>query len=139
MMRFSSRFPLDVVFVVCLFVLALVSCGPTTRRDPVIGVAYVGPANVGLRKEIAPKSPVTATVHFGDKVEIVTIKRRFVRVRTSGGIEGWIDDNVLLVQRDMDQIKAQSAAARTYPSQGVGTFTYELTNVRAQPNRFSPS
>jgi hypothetical protein len=78
-------------------------------------------------------------VHFGDKVGIVATKRRFIKVRTKAGAEGWIDDHLLLGQSEMDQIKAQSAAARSYPSQGVATFTYELTNVRAQPNRFSPS
>ena len=104
-----------------------------------LGQAYVGPASVNLRKEIAPKSPTVVTVHFGDKVEIVGTKRRFVRVRTRSGAEGWTEDSMLLGQSDVDQIKAQSDAARHYPSQGIATSTYEAMNVRAQPNRYSPS
>jgi hypothetical protein len=104
-----------------------------------VGQAYVGPASVILRKEITLKSPTVAIVHFGDKVDIIGTKRKFVRVRTRSGAEGWLDDYMLLGESDMDQIKAQSAAARHYPSQGVATSTYDVMNVRAQPNRLSPS
>src|SRR4029078_5115152 len=129
----SPRFSLS-----CLLLILLLSCGPPVRRDPVLGEAFIGPASVNLRQEIAPKTPTVATLHFGDKVGIVGTKRRFVRVRTSSGAEGWLDDNMLLRQSDMDQIKAQSAAARSYPSQGVAT-SFETMNVHAQPNRYSPS
>jgi uncharacterized protein YgiM (DUF1202 family) len=130
----SPRFP-----IFCLLSLVLFSCGPPTHHDPVLGEAFVGSANVNLRKEIAPKSPTVATIHFGDRVEIVGTKRRFVKVRIRSGAEGWLDDYMLLSQSDIDQIKAQSTAARDYPSQGVATTIYETMNVRSQPNRYSPS
>jgi len=123
---------------ICLLSIAMASCGPPVRRDPVLGEAFVGPATLHLRKEITPKSTTAATVHFGDKVQIIGTKRRFVRVRTQAGAEGWTDDTSLLNQKDMDQIKAQSAAARNYPSQGVA-LAFETMNVHAQPNRFSAS
>jgi hypothetical protein len=129
----SSRFS----FSFFLFIV-LVSCSPAKRRDPVLGQAFVGPATVNLRQEITSSSATVATVHFGDKVEIVGIRRRFARIRTVGGTEGWLEDYKLLAQTDIDQIKAQSAAARDYPSQGIAT-TYDTMSVRAQPNRFSPS
>lgn len=118
--------------------VALISCGPSGHRDPVLGEAYVGPANLNLRKEITPKSATVAVIHFGDKVEIVGTRRRFLKVRTKAGLEGWTDDRMLLDQNDIDQIKAQSEAAKGYPSQAIAT-TYDLLNVHAQPNRFSPS
>ena len=118
--------------------LVLISCKPAPRRDPALGEAFVGPAAVNLRKEIALKSGTVATVHFAEKVEILTIRRRFVRVRTRSGAEGWLDEHMLLRQKDMDQIKAQSDAARALPSQGVAT-TLEAMNVHAEPNRYSPS
>lgn len=108
------------------------------HRDPVLGVAFIGPASVDLHQEITPRSPTVATAHFGEKVEIIGTKRSFARIRTRAGAEGWISNYMLLAQIDIDQIKAQSAAAREYPSQGVAT-TFETMSVRAQPNRYSPS
>ena len=121
-----------------LLTLALVSCGPPTRHDPVLGTAFVGPATVNIHKEITPKSPTVATLRFGEKVDIIGTKRKFVKVRTRAGAEGWLDEHALLGQSDMDQITAQSNAARKSPSQGVAT-TFDTMNVHAQPNRFSPS
>jgi hypothetical protein len=129
----SPRFALSIFIA-----FALVSCRPTVRRDPAIGEAFVGPANVPLHKEISPKSPIVATLHFGDKLEILGNKRKFVRVRTKAGAEGWLDDRSLLGQAEMDQIAAQSAIAAKYPSQGVAT-TFDTMNVHAQPSRYSPS
>ena len=93
---------------------------------------------MNLRKEITSKSATVATVHFGERMQIVGTKRRFVKVRTPGGAEGWTDEFMLLNQSEIDQIRAQSTAARGYPSQGIAT-TFETMNVRAQPNRYSPS
>lgn len=124
-------------FACCLLLILLIFCGPTTHRDPVLGEAFVGPASVNLRKEIAP-SPSAATLHFGEKVQIVGKRRIFVRIRTSSGAEGWIDENMLLGQSDIDQIRAQSATARNYPSQGTA-ITDTVMNVHAQPSQSSPS
>jgi SH3-like domain-containing protein len=126
-------------FVVLLgFVLILYACAPSQRHDPVQGYAFVGPADLILRKEISLKSPAVETVHFGQKVSIIGTRRSFVRVRTSSGAEGWTNERMLLAQSDIDQIKAQTEAARTYPSQGIAT-TFDALNVHAQPSLQSPS
>jgi SH3-like domain-containing protein len=119
------------------FLIILTSCGPPARHDPVLAEAFVGPANVNLRKDLAPSETV-ATLHFGEKVQIVGKKRIFVRVRTRGGVEGWIDEAMLLGQSDIDQIGAQSAAARSYPSQGAAVTDVAM-NVHAEPTQLSPS
>ncbi len=121
----------------CFFLIILISCGPATPRDPVLGEAFVGPANVNLRKQIGPSS-IVATLHFGDKVQIIAIRRIFIKVRTHSGAEGWVDESMLLGQGDIDQIKAQSDAARNYPSQGIA-ITDTAMNVHAQPSLTSPS
>ena len=125
--RFASYF----------FLIIVTSCGPPARRDPVLAEAFVGPATVNLRKDLAPSAAV-ATLHFGEKVQIVGKKRIFVRVRTVSGVEGWIDEAMLLGQKDIDQIRAQSAAARNYPSQGTAITDVAL-NVHADPTSISPS
>ena len=121
----------------CFFLIILISCGPSAHPDPVLGEAFVGPANVNLRKDLAPSATV-ATLHFGEKVKIIGKKRIFVKIRTRSGTEGWIDEAMLLNQSDIDQISAQSAAARNYPSQGIA-ITDAAMNVHAHPDPLSPS
>jgi SH3-like domain-containing protein len=119
------------------FLIILISCGPPARHDPVLGEAFVGPASVNLRKDLAPSATV-ATLHFGEKVQIIGKKRIFVRIRTASGVEGWIDEAMLLAQKDIDQIRAQSHSARSYPSQGTA-ITDVAMNVHAEPTSLSPS
>lgn len=125
-------------FLSGILILSLWSCGPATRHDPVLAEAFVGPASVNVHKEISPKTPIVAALHFGEKVEIIGTKRKFVKVRTRGGAEGWLEEHSLLGQNEMDLITAQSNAARKYPSQGVAMAS-DAMNVHAQPNRYSPS
>ena len=97
----------------------------------------MGPANVSLRKDVGASATI-ATLHFGDKVQILAQRRIFVKVRAHSGAEGWLNESMLLSQSDMDQIQAQSAAARDYPSQGV-SVTDAAMNIHSQPNLSSPS
>lgn len=119
-------------------IFSLIACAPAQRHDPALGEAFVGPAELNLRKEISPKSPTITTAHFGDKVSIIGTRRSFVRVRTKAGLEGWTNERMLLLPADIDQIKAQSEKARAYPSQGLAT-TYSALRVHAQPSLQSPS
>ena len=121
-------------FTFSFFLITLISCGPAARHDPVLAEAFVGPATVNLRKELGPSATV-ATLHFGEKVQIIGKKRIFVRIRTRSGAEGWIDEAMLLGQGDIDQIGVQSAAARSYPSQGAA-ITDAAMNVHAHPDAF---
>ena len=49
-----------------------------------------------------------------------------------------MDENMLLGQSDIDQIRAKYSMARSYPSQGTA-ITDAVMNVHAQPNQSSPS
>src|ERR1700712_5670449 len=80
-----------------LFLLALlVSCEPSAPKSPVIGEAFVGPAKLDIHAEILPKSPVVATGSYGEKLQVIGQRRRFLKVRTEKGVEGWVDDRNLL-------------------------------------------
>jgi hypothetical protein len=78
------------------------------------------------------------TVRHGERVEILQQRRRVVRVRTSKGVEGWVDERQLLAASDMAELRDLAAAARSLPSQGKVT-TYNDLNVHTQPARQSPS
>ena len=47
-------------------------------RAPTIGQAYAGPPTLALHQDIDLKSPSVATVHYGDKLDIVGQRRRLV-------------------------------------------------------------
>jgi len=124
---------------VLLLMLGAVGCQTaSTPRGPVIGEAFAGPANLEVRKEIAPKSDVVATVHYGDKLQIVAQRRHFLKVRTAKGAEGWVDERLLLDAAAIAALRQMSVSTGKYPSQGKAT-TYDVLNVHTEPNRLSPS
>lgn len=103
-----------------------------------IGIAYVGPARMNLRQDLAAKSPGVTEVKHGDRLDIVEVRRRLVRVRTAEGIEGWVDANLLLSAQQMDDLRKLADDARKLPSQGAATV-FEALNMHSEPNRSSPS
>jgi len=123
-----------VVFLVC----GLTACRRNEQRAPAIGDAYAGPAVLTLRKDIPVQSPAVAAVHHGERLEIIQRRRRFLKVRTPAGAEGWCEDHLLLSSQEIANLKEVEKRARSLPSQGVAS-TYELLNVHTEPNRLSPS
>lgn len=65
-------------------------------------------------------------------------RRRFVRVRTPAGIEGWTDTNLLLTQQQMDDLHKLAQSVAKLPSQGAATV-FDALNMHAQASRQSPS
>lgn len=118
--------------------LTAISCGMAPVSDPAIGEAYAGPATLRLRADIDPKSKPVATVHFGDKLEIVGQKRRWYRVRTARGAEGWTDDRALLDPAQMSRLRVLAKETANLPSQGAAK-AFDVLNVHTEPNRQAPS
>ncbi len=69
---------------------------------------------------------------------MLEVRRRFVRVRTSAGVEGWTDVNNLLSEQQMTDLRLLAASAAKLPSQGSAKV-YEALNVHAEPYRQAPS
>jgi SH3-like domain-containing protein len=125
----------------CCGSLDLVSCHsstPGTSQIPVIGIAYVGPVSLNLRQDMAAKSPGVTEVKHGERLDIIDVRRRLVRVRTVNGAEGWVDANLLLSAEQMDQLRKLADESRKLPSQGAATV-FEALNMHTEPNRPSPS
>ena len=122
-----------------IYVLAgfLVSCSPEPSRPPALGEAYVAPATLNLRQELAPKSPVSAALKHGEKLEILEYRRRFVKVRTEQGAEGWTDMRQLLTPEQMGGLQRMAESVSQYPSHGAASV-YEPLNMHFEPNRASP-
>lgn len=126
------------VFFVGLLFVCLSACVPGSKGPPAIGEAYVGPATLNLRQELAPKSAVVGTVKHGERLDVVQTRRRFVRVRSKSGMLGWTDSRQLLSTAQMEQLRKLSEAAAALPSEGSATV-FEALNMHTEPARLSPS
>jgi len=136
LLRAASRLFSTLSLVAIVFVLAGCARGP--ERAPAIGEAFAGPANLSLHKEIDPKSAVVGTAHHGDKLEITAQRRRWYKVRTPAGIEGWTEDRELLDTGQMNRLKDLAKETAGLPSQGAAT-TFDTLNIHTEPNRLSAS
>jgi hypothetical protein len=116
----------------------LASCADQGGHAPSIGEAFVGPAILKIRRDIPLQSPVAATVKHGERLEVLQQRRRFLRVRTPSGAEGWTDERQLLASGDMQKLKDLAKRALTMSAQGQATSFGDL-NVHTQPARQSPS
>jgi len=123
---------------ICLLFSFLVSCSNQSPETRSVGEAYVGPVTLMLRQELTPKAAVSATVKHGEKLEILEYRRRFVKVRTAQGAEGWTDNRQLLTPEQMAGLRGMAESASQYPSQGAATV-YEPLNMHTEPSRASPS
>ena len=117
-------------------VLGLTGCGRDTSE--VLGQAYVAPAALNLRRELNQKNATVAVLRHGERVDIMDVRRRFVKIRTQNGQEGWVDSVQLLSPEQMDDIRRDAQRALSLPSEGsAGVF--EALNIHIDPSRQSPA
>jgi hypothetical protein len=131
---------LAISVVLVVLALAVSGCGSASkeRREPVLAEAWTGPITLGLRDEIDPRSKVVATTKHGQKLEVVQIRRRFVRVRTEDGKTGWTEMRNLLNPEQVEALRSLAKSAKDLPAQGQATV-YESLNIHTEPSRTSTS
>lgn len=125
------------VWIIFLFACVLHS-GCNRIVSDTTTYAYVAPTTLNLRPEISQKNNSVAVLHHGDRVSIVDVRRRFVRVRTAKGVEGWVDAAQLLTAEKWAQVQRDSEAALRMSSEGAAGV-YEPLNIHIEPNRQSPA
>lgn len=131
---FSLR--LAALSIVSVALLGLSGCGQDTTE--VLGEAYVAPASLNLRSELNQKNSSVAVLKHGERVSIIDIRRRFVKIRTKSGQEGWVDALQLLSAEQMEEVRRAAQRALAMPSEGAAGV-YEALNVHIDPNRQSPA
>jgi hypothetical protein len=95
---------------------------------------YVSAPETSLRDRVATMYNKMGTVHNGDRVEVLEKSRRFLRVRTSSGQEGWIEERSLVPQDVYDGFQKLAQDAASTPIQAHGTARAEL-NMHLTPSR----
>jgi uncharacterized protein YgiM (DUF1202 family) len=123
------------LLVALLGLLLLTGC---TEERQTLGLAYVAPQTLNVRSDISAKSNSVTALRHGDKVIIIDIQRRMVKVETSSGSQGWVDSADLLSVDQMRLIAEERQRQRALPSQGAAT-AFEMLNVHIEPSRRSPA
>lgn len=113
-------------------VLLLPACGRGRHR--VLEVAYVSAPQAALRDQVAAIYNRVGNVKNGERVEVLDREKRFARVRTSSGIEGWIEQRYLVDQKTYDALQKLTQDNQNDAVQAPGVLRNE-TNLHVTPGR----
>jgi SH3-like domain-containing protein len=134
----KSRKTLPNIAVVCLcgLLLAPVLFSAGCKRGSLRSneIAYVAVPQAVLRDRLATLYNKVGTVTNGQKVEILERQKRFVKVRTAGNQEGWIEQRYLAGQDVFDGFAKLAKENGTTPAQAKGVTRAEL-NMHLIPTR----
>lgn len=114
--------------------LAVLSFTACNRHGKAQEIAYVSAPQVFLRDRVAAFYSKNGTVKNGERVQILEREKRFARVRTQGGVEGWMEQRYLVTQQVFDGFQKLVQQEQNDPVQAAGT-TRNDTNIHLEPGR----
>lgn len=126
--------PRGTVWSLVLAAGLLSGCG--RGRGRVLEVMYVSAPQAFLRDRVAAVYNKTGTVKNGDRVGVIDRERRFVKVRTATGVEGWIEQRYVIPEKTYDSFQKLTLDHQNDPVQSTGT-TRNDTNLHIEPGRES--
>ncbi len=100
----------------------------------VLEVNYVSAVQATLRDQVATVYVRLGTVKNGERVEVLEREKRFSRVRTSSGLEGWIEQRYLVDQAIYDGLQKLTQENQNDPVQAPGVLRND-TNLHLTPGR----
>jgi SH3-like domain-containing protein len=104
------------------------------RPKPAEQYVYVTAKQTYLRDRVAAVSNRTGTVENGDKLQVLEHGRRFVRVQTAKGEQGWIDEKVVATQEIFDQFDGLKQKHKDDPAVASAVVRDEVY-LHAAPGR----
>jgi SH3-like domain-containing protein len=111
---------------------SLAGCNRSHRR--VLEVDYVAAPQVVLRDQLSQVFNKVGFATNGDRVEVLDREKRFARVRTSSGLEGWVEQRYLVNQQVFDGFQKLAQDQKDVPVVGTATTRNE-TNLHVEPGR----
>ncbi|HEY1464553.1 MAG TPA: SH3 domain-containing protein [Terriglobales bacterium] len=96
--------------------------------------AYVSAPQAILRDQVAAVFNKMGIVKNGERVEVLDRDRRYVKVRTSGGVEGWVEQRYLVTQEVYDGFQKLNQENQNNPGQATA-ITRNDTNIHLTPER----
>ncbi|MGA9041728.1 MAG: SH3 domain-containing protein [Terriglobales bacterium] len=117
-----------------LALAAILSFAGCNRGGRVREIAYVSAPQVALRDQVAAVYNKTGMVKNGDRLEVLDRDRRYVKVRTASGVEGWMEQRYLATQQVYDGFQKLTLEVKNDPVQATAT-TRNDTNLHLEPGR----
>jgi len=117
-----------------LAIAAAASFSACGRHKKAAEIGYVSIPQAILRDRVAPVYTKVGTVKNGDRVQVLERERRFERVRTDSGLEGWIEQRYVVPQQVYDGFQKLTQQEQNDPLQATGT-TRNDTNIHLEPGR----
>ncbi len=115
-----------------IFIVLLGGCGRGRHR--ILERAYVSAPQAVLRDQVAAVYNRVGTVKNGEQVDVLEHEKRFARVRTASGMEGWIEQRFLVDQKTFDALHQLTLDNRDDPVQAPGVLRND-TNLHVTPGR----
>jgi SH3-like domain-containing protein len=97
-------------------------------------MAYVSAPQAFLRDQVAAVYNKAGSVKNGEAVQVLARDRRFARVRTSTGAEGWLEQRYLVSKETYDAFQKLAEQMGNEPVQATG-ITHNQTNIHLEPQR----
>jgi SH3-like domain-containing protein len=97
-------------------------------------VAYVSAPQATLRDQLSTAFTKLGTIKNGERVDVLEHEKRFSRVRTAGGMEGWIEQRYLVDQKTYDGVQKLTQDHQNDPVQAAGVLRND-TNLHITPGR----
>jgi SH3-like domain-containing protein len=118
------------------FALVLLALACACKRGALVKheYMYVSAPETSLRDRVATMYNKIGAVHSGDRVEILEKQRRFLKVRTDSGQEGWIEERSLVPQEVYDAFQKLASDNSSQQVQAHGTARSDL-NIHVTPSR----
>jgi SH3-like domain-containing protein len=123
----SGKFLLAVLTTVLFSV-----CGRHHQR--VLEVDYVSAPQVTLRDQLAQVYNKVGVAKNGDRVEVLDRERRFAKVRTASGAEGWLEQRYLVSQQVYEGFQKMAREENNTPLVGTAT-TRNDTKLHVEAGR----
>ncbi len=126
----QSLRPRTLLLIALVFLLPACNRGRRHAQE----AAYVSAPQAILRDRVAAVFTKTGTVKNGERVEVLEHDRRYVRVHTAGGAEGWIEQRYLVSEQVYDGFVKMAQQQQSQPVQAAG-ITRSDTNLHLEPGR----
>ena len=103
-------------------------------KHETLGEAYIGERSVTLWSSAAQVREQLGVLLYGERVEVLARRNENVKVRTGGGVVGWVDGRYLMEPELWQRSEKLLQQVKSMPVQARGR-TRVPTNLRAHPGR----